>query len=225
MEAYTWLEGTNPAQRRVAKCPLPIVETVSLVDERRGVARLLGPAPINCLPSIGVAGPFVKSECASEIPDVADAPKKAFRQVIQHLAFVRINDIARTELQSWLARDSLSTELDGQLGCMSNEPFINFNYFCDRHWQSDLQTQSCCQQVIGQNSDVLRIILELDNVEVAVLNAHQVTLRTPAHSANVLDRNQRHSSRLHPLVPNGFKPDSYSRNRNPVQPARSVKIC
>ena len=56
----------DAAQRRVGEIPVSCVETVALIDERGGVFALAGPLPVDDLPAIGIAAPFVEGQSAGK---------------------------------------------------------------------------------------------------------------------------------------------------------------
>src|SRR5207248_3553299 len=76
----------DSAQRRVGKRPLAGIETISLVNERGVVLSLTRFLPEDCLPSIGVAGPFVYAQHAGKITDVPYAVEHRLRQIIKNLS-------------------------------------------------------------------------------------------------------------------------------------------
>jgi hypothetical protein len=53
-----------------------------------------------------------------------------------------------------------------------------------------VKEQPCSKQLIDQDSPVLRIILEFDDVVEAVVARHQVRLRAAPHAAYLLQRPQ-----------------------------------
>jgi hypothetical protein len=65
--------------------------------------------------------------------------------------------------------------------------FLHHDDLCHRNRQSHTFSQTRCEQLVGEHAQMLRIILELYHVEVAVIGAHQVRLRTSAHPSHVLD--------------------------------------
>ena len=73
---------------------------------------------------------------------------------------------------------------------------VDFDNLSHRHRQPDALSQARGQQFIGQHAQMLRIILEFHHVEVAVIGAHQMRLRSSAHSSNMLDRFHRHGGIL-----------------------------
>src|SRR5690348_630018 len=97
-----------------------------------------------------------------------------------------IDDVARAELQSRLARHDLAGELKGQLGRMLNQPTIHFYDLDHGNRQSDTLGQLGGEKVVGENALVLGIVLELDDVEVRVVGPHEMALRTAAHTFHVL---------------------------------------
>ncbi len=66
----------------------------------------------------------------------------------------------------------------------------NLDHFDPRNGQAQTHRHPGTKHFVGQNANVLWIILELDDVVAAVVAAHQVRLRATPHPANMLDREQ-----------------------------------
>src|SRR5271157_1580863 len=57
----------------------------------------------------------------------------------------------------------------------------------DGYWQTDHLCEARAQPVVDQDSSVLRVVLELDDIVMAVSAAHEMALRAAAHPADVLN--------------------------------------
>jgi len=57
----------------------------------------------------------------------------------------------------------------------------------DGYWQTDHLCQARAQPVVDQDSSVLRVVPEFDDIVIAVGAAHEMALRTAAHPADVLN--------------------------------------
>ncbi len=62
----------------------------------------------------------------------------------------------------------------------------------DGYGQTDHLCETRAQPVVDQHSGVLRVVLELDDVVIAVGAAHEMALRAAAHPADMLNRLYRH---------------------------------
>ena len=71
-------------------------------------------------------------------------------------------------------------------GVFLEQPFLYHHNLSNRYRQARALRQPRGQQFIGQHAQMLRIILELHHIEVSVIGAHQVRLRSSAHSSYVL---------------------------------------
>jgi hypothetical protein len=65
-----------------------------------------------------------------------------------------------------------------------------------------MRRQPCTQHFIRQDSQMLGVILELDDVIATIVAAHQVSLRAAAHPADLLNRED-HSRAMPPAFANG----------------------
>ena len=65
-------------------------------------------------------------------------------------------------------------EMSVQLRSVLNNPAANFDDLRDRDGKSDALGKAGSKQFIGEHPHMLRIVLKLNDVEVAVLSAHQV---------------------------------------------------
>ncbi len=73
-----------------------------------------------------------------------------------------------------------------------NQPFFHCHNLSGGNRQAHVFGNARGQQFIGQHAQVLRIILEFDDVEMAVIGPHQVGLRSSAHTPDMLDSFNRH---------------------------------
>src|SRR5271157_2924083 len=69
------IEPVHSPQRRVGVTPLARIEAVSKVDERRFEFSLMRLLVEYNLTAIGIAGPLIKGEQTSKLPQVPDAPE------------------------------------------------------------------------------------------------------------------------------------------------------
>src|SRR5208283_5041030 len=77
------IEPVDSPQRRVGETPLARIEAVSKINERSVVFPLMCLLVEYHLPAIGVAGPLIKSEQTSKLPQVSDPPKHCPWQPVQ----------------------------------------------------------------------------------------------------------------------------------------------
>ena len=146
------------------------------------------PLPKRDLSAIGVAGPFVEGEDASELVLIANAAHAGFGQVVVHRSFVKRNDVSGTEAQSGDRHHLLTPEFEAQLRGMFDQPGMHLNNGWCRDRQADQRRKTSAEPIVCQYSRVLWVVLELDYVEVAVRAAHEMALGAAAHSADLLDR-------------------------------------
>lgn len=79
----------DPAERRIRKISLAGVEAESLVNHQRLVARFAALPEKNCLPPVGVTGPFVEDQQAAKARKIHDCAELLLRQKIKHHNFYR----------------------------------------------------------------------------------------------------------------------------------------
>ena len=94
--------------------------------------------------------------------------------------------MARSQLQTRLARGPGSWKLDAQLRCQPDQFLLHLNHCHRRRRQPQARRHPGTEHLVHQNPAMLRVILELDHIVVAVRAAHQVRLRSPAHAPYVL---------------------------------------
>ena len=87
-----------------------------------------------------------------------------------------------------LAQNGRRSRTDAQVRCVLDEPRADIDDFCDRHWKPNALGNSRRQQLVGEHSNVLRIVLKLDDVIMTVVGEHQMALCAPAHGAQMLFR-------------------------------------
>jgi hypothetical protein len=63
----------------------------------------------------------------------------------------------------------------------------------DRNFEPDLLRQFGGEEIVGEHALMLRVVLELDDIKVAVVGAHQMALRSAAHTLDMLNRLDRQS--------------------------------
>jgi len=96
--------------------------------------------------------------------------------------------------------------LDGELRGILNEPFGDLDDVAGRNRQPDCNGQASSQQLIRKHPHMLRVIAELDHVQIPVRGQHEVALSAAAHASNLLNRHHRHgSSILEPAKETGRK--------------------
>src|SRR4029077_1402470 len=81
---------------------------------------------------------------------------------------------------------------NAQVWGVFDEPGTNFYYFHNGNRQTKPLGDPRGQQLISQDSNMLRIVLEFNDVVVAIVGKHQMALCAPAHRAQMLfDLNHR----------------------------------
>ena len=111
-----------------------------------------------------------------------------WREVIEYLPFQWADDVARPKLQARFARDRVASQHDVQFRGVLDQPWANIDDFCRRNRQPNALSQSRYQEIIGEHSQMLRIVSEFDDVKVSVIATQQVCLCAASHSPHVLDR-------------------------------------
>src|SRR5262249_11703210 len=171
---------------KVRESPLTRIEAVSLINEADVVFSVVRVSPENRLAAIGVAEPLVQRKNSRKCLWISHSLKHPFRQVVEDLPLKWITDVACPELQPRLTQNGVSRALHAQLGSVSHQPIAYKNDLCVRDRQPNFFGQTACQIFIGQDFQVLGIVLKFDYVILLIPTAHQVRLRAATHSSYVL---------------------------------------
>jgi len=111
------------------------------------------------------------------------------KKIVQHQP-ARIARIARAKLQPGGAARMGSGQLDAQfLGQLDQLP-ADLDDGYGGGGKAEARCQASSEQLVHQNAEVLRVILEFNDVVVAVRAPHEVRLRASAHPPYVLDGSQ-----------------------------------
>ena len=142
---------------------------------------------------------------AAEVPSRRDQLKEQIHQIDERLGSLRSRQtVVSGDLEKVIHREERALRLfsdadrdekrkiDAQLGSVFDQPLLDFDDIRHRYRQPDALSQASGQQLIRQHAQMLRIILKLHHVEVPVVGAHQMRLRSSAHSSHVLDSFYRH---------------------------------
>jgi hypothetical protein len=95
----------------------------------------------------------------------------------------------------WPARShlaALAPELDVGIGIAGQEGFGDLNHVDFRRGDTQVVQKGRRDPFIDQNPPVLRVVVELDDVGMAVGSFHQVCLRSSAHLADEAASGNRH---------------------------------
>ena len=84
-------------ERQVEEVPLSGVEAIALVNECDAVAALM--LREYCLPSIGIAGPFIEGKNANEVLPIYDSIEDRLRQVLENKIIPRIGNVTYSDMQ------------------------------------------------------------------------------------------------------------------------------
>ncbi len=114
-----------------------------------------------------------------------------FGQIVHDLAGHQSAGESRTELQSRLAARVAPAQVDLQLRRVFDQPAGDLHQLGLGHRQPGRRRQARGQQLIGQHAHVLRIVLELHDVDMAVRAQHQLALRAASHAPDLLHRQNR----------------------------------
>ena len=128
-----------------------------------------------------------QAENAGELVLIANAAHASLGQVVVHHSFVMRDDVPGTEAQSGERHDLPAPKFEAQLRRMFDQPGMHFDDGWRGDRQSDQRSETSAQPVVCQYSRVLRVVLELDHVEVSIRAAHEVALGAAAHPADVLN--------------------------------------
>src|ERR1700761_1487760 len=175
------------SQRRIRKIPLTGIEAEAVIDHLRRVGFLAALAVENRLPPVGVAGPFVEHEYATKIIQILDRSQLLGGKKIVNHGIRRLARIARAKLLSCGTQGAPAPELNHQVFGVRDQLVAHLHHFRLRRRQADAPRQPGSEQFVGQDAQALRIVLELDDVIATIRAAHQVRLRSTAHSLHLLD--------------------------------------
>src|SRR5437763_17042446 len=89
-------------------------------------------------------------------------------------------------MQATAATPGCSSHFNAQLGSVLDEPVANFHHFNLRHRQPKATTQARSEHFVGQDADVLGIVLGLYDPVTTIGSSEQMRLCSAAHLANVL---------------------------------------
>jgi hypothetical protein len=112
------------------------------------------------------------------------------------MGFRGVAYVASSELQSRLARHGANRNFHRELNRVVDQPVFHFNHLSDRHRETNAFGQARGEQFIGQYAEMLRIILEFDDVIMPVRGAHEMGLGATAPAANMLNGLDRHAEIL-----------------------------
>ncbi len=169
----------------IGKVPLTCVKAIPLIDERRSEQALVSRFCEDSLSAIRIAQPLVEHQHAGKISRIAQLLKSGYRQTIKNRVLQRAH-ITGAQVSTRAAWNRIYAEFDFHLIRAADERFRNINYFYAWHWQPEGVAYSRSKKLICEDSQMLRIITELGDVEVVVAALQQVGLRSPPHSAQVL---------------------------------------
>jgi len=108
------------------------------------------------------------------------------RKVVDNLAWHETADETRTEVQTRPAFFARPSEIHLQFGSVVDKPRSDFDKVGMRGGESYGGSNARGKQFVGKDTDMLRIVLELDDVDMAVRAQHQLTLRAATHAPDVL---------------------------------------
>src|SRR5207245_2954818 len=154
----------KPAQRRVRKIPLPGVEAEPLVDEHGLIARTARLQKKDGLPPVRIAGPLVEYQHPRELGEILHLLELFVRQKIVHRQLRRIAGISRAELPPGAARRPPNSQLHHQLRRKLDEFAADLHHLHLRNPQTQTTRYLRAKHFVGQNPNVLRIVLEFDDV-------------------------------------------------------------
>jgi len=207
----------QPAERSVGKIPLARVEAESEVDHHCGVTcciarcatrrrmprRLIlhgrcprgtkGLRPLirlakkNRLPPIRVARPFVEHQHAQKIGEVAHPRELLIGQKIVDRHARGVPWKLRTELFPRGTRCAPETQLNRELRRVGDQLRADVDHFDLRHGEPQPRPEPRNKHFVRQNPQILRIVLEFDDVVRTVVAAHQMGLRPAPHPPHVLE--------------------------------------
>ena len=87
-----------------------------------------------------------------------------------------------------MARNVSSGQMDPQIRGVFDQPFRDFNHSNRRQREAQPQAEFRGEHLVGQDSHVLRVILEFRHIEMAIRGPHEMGLRPATKRAQVLDR-------------------------------------
>ena len=137
---------------------------------------------------LAVAGPLVQREHPGEFVEVAHLVQLRLGQVVHHLAGHQAADEAAAELQAGCQR-LRAGRARARRACRASCAISHSRHLDDvggGDGESNGLGQARRDQLVGEHAQVLRIVLELDDPELAVCAQHQLALRAAAHSTNRL---------------------------------------
>lgn len=83
-------------QGQVGKSPLTSVEVIALVNESGVIVAIICALGKNGLTSVAIARPFVEHKDSRKVPDIEDAGRKRFRDIIKDVVRIRVHGVAKS---------------------------------------------------------------------------------------------------------------------------------
>ena len=134
--------------------------------------------------AVGVGDPSVEGQHGQKLFRVCDLVQQGIRNEIVNRQRIRIARMARAEVPAWLDRSAprAGLEMHFRVGCeeFGGEP----DDLVTRRGDLQMIQNFGGQEFINENPAVLRVILKLDDVEVAVVGFQQMGLRAAPHFAD-----------------------------------------
>src|SRR4029077_15445727 len=122
-----------------------------------------------------------------EIRKIPDRPELLIGQKIVNRHPGRMSRELRSELFSRRARFSPQAQLNHEVRRVRDDFRTHLDHFDLRHAQSQPRRQTCCKHFVRQNPQMLRIVLEFDDVVRLIVATHQLGLRPAPHPPYMLD--------------------------------------
>lgn len=182
------------AQGAVGEIPVAGVEAKPLVNHQGAIAAaLVGLGKENHLAAVSVAGPLVKEQHTGEVRQVFDLGEALLGEQVEDKYAAGLSGEARPELEPGKTFFPFSGMAHPQLGRAVNQIRSHVHHLGAGDRQAQRHRQPGSKHFIGQNADVLRVVLELGDVVGAVVTAQQMSLGAAAHGADVLEGASGHS--------------------------------
>jgi hypothetical protein len=89
-------------------------------------------------------------------------------QVVDERGLDFVARVERRNLFAAFARNNISSQFYAKVVGTLDKPVRHVYDFDAWHWQTEPMAKICCEHFIGQNPDVLRIVLKLGDVAGAV---------------------------------------------------------
>jgi hypothetical protein len=121
-----------------------------------------------------------------KVGSVLDPIEHGLGQIIEQGILPEVTDVARPQMPAAFDLNGVSRQLETQFRRVLDQPIIDMDHFCGGNRKSKPKADVRSQQLVRENSRVLRIVPKFRDIKSAIGGAHKMRLRAASHSPCVL---------------------------------------